>query len=101
MNRRKQYRQGDLLFVEVNQLPRTARRVEHRVIAEGETTGHMHQVLDETAVLYEDGNVKFLEALGDASVVHEEHGTLVLPKGLYRVIRQREYSPDRVRKVRD
>jgi hypothetical protein len=34
-------------------------------------------------------------------VVHEEHAAIPLPKGWYRVIRQREYVPGSVRLVAD
>ena len=36
-----------------------------------------------------------------ATLVHEEHGPVPLARGLYRVIRQREYAPQQVRYVRD
>ena len=36
-----------------------------------------------------------------ATVAHEEHGPITLPRGSYRVWRQREYSPEAVRPVRD
>jgi hypothetical protein len=32
-----------------------------------------------------------------ARVVHEEHGAISLPRGWYRVVRQREYTPGAVR----
>jgi hypothetical protein len=97
----KQYRQGDLLFIEVKSLPGGLHRLEHRIIAEGETTGHKHEVIDETAILYEDGNGKFLEALVDTEVVHQEHHTIKIPKGFYKIIQQREYAPGAIRYVQD
>jgi hypothetical protein len=33
--------------------------------------------------------------------VHEEHGAIPLPRGWYRVVRQREYTPGAVRIVAD
>lgn len=104
----KQYRQGDLLFVEVSRVPETARKLGHSIVQEGEATGHAHQFVGDVAVLYEDGDVKFLEALHDTPVSHEEHATITLPKGFYKVVRQREYTPPepnweapRIRRVRD
>jgi hypothetical protein len=29
-----------------------------------------------------------------AKLVHEEHGTIMLPEGFYKVIQQREYVPE-------
>lgn len=44
----------------------------------------------------------FLEVTGEtAEVVHEEHATIKLPQGTYRVWRQREYSPTEIRIIRD
>jgi len=97
----RQYRQGDLLFVEVTVIPSSARKTGHAIIEEGEATGHKHQVLDGSAHLFEDGNVKFLEILESATIVHEEHAPLRLPQGLFQVIKQREYEPEGPRYVRD
>ena len=33
--------------------------------------------------------------------MHEEHGAITLPKGWFRVVRQREYVPGAVRPVAD
>jgi hypothetical protein len=36
-----------------------------------------------------------------ATLIHQEHGPVVLPQSDYRVWRQREYSPKEIRIVRD
>lgn len=36
-----------------------------------------------------------------AELRHEEHGTISIPKGDYRVTRQREYHPEAIRNVAD
>jgi hypothetical protein len=97
----RQYRQGDLLFVEVPSVPDSARSLRHRIIAEGEATGHRHQLAGNTAELYEDGTVMFLKVIDWASIIHEEHDEIRLPEGAYRVVRQREYQPETPRFVRD
>ena len=35
------------------------------------------------------------------AVTHEEHASIQLPKGNYRIVRQREYSPEAIRNVAD
>ena len=40
-------------------------------------------------------------AEGGVSIVHEEHGTVSVPKGDYEVTIQREYSPEEIRSVVD
>lgn len=100
----KHYRQGDVLFVAIDQLPageQKSRASGH--ILEGEVTGHVHRVaeLDHAEVL-EVGDGLFLR-VSDAgvSIVHEEHKSLTLPAGNYEVRRQREYSPEEIRNVAD
>ena len=43
----------------------------------------------------------FLQLPEGGRVVHEEHAAITLPKGWYRVVRQREYLPGAVRIVAD
>jgi hypothetical protein len=96
------YRQGDLLFVEIKDLPANLKEQPTMVIAEGEVTGHSHR-LSEGRVLENKRDV-FLEVVRAARVVHQEHHTINLPPGRYRVIRQREYTPTapaKIREVRD
>jgi hypothetical protein len=94
-------RQGDLLFIRVDGLPDRATLLPHRILAEGEATGHSHRVEEETAELYDAGVERFLHAIRESLVVHEEHGPVTLGEGWYRVIRQREYTGRRERYVRD
>jgi hypothetical protein len=97
------YRHGDVLVSLVPYLPSDAVKRPHLVLAEGEVTGHAHRVADRsTAELWESGADRYLHVVADhARLVHEEHGPIDLPKGVYRVWRQREYSPQEIRVVRD
>jgi hypothetical protein len=96
------YRQGDVLIVPVAQMPaglEPVARVGSRVIlARGEATGHAHAVRDERAALFRDPQLAsiFMLVSGEDPVAleHEEHGTIAIPPGEYRIVRQREYSPD-------
>lgn len=84
------YRQGDLLFVREDSVPEWMRRngkTADGVIKLGEATGHAHKLVD--GDLYQR---QFIESKGGARVVHEEHDTIELPEGVYRVIRQREFG---------
>ena len=100
----RQIRQGDVLLVRVDQpaasvvdVPREDGRV---VLAHGEVTGHAHAIVDEAAQLVTaaEADELFLIVHGDVSVslVHEEHETLMVDPGVYRVVRQREYRPAQV-----
>ena len=88
-------RQGDLLIVRVNNIPEGAEKQDHRVLAEGEATGHMHEL--DSGTLYEkDGTLYFsvTEKEKKSTLNHQEHAALTFAPGKYKVIRQREYSPE-------
>jgi len=90
------YRHGDVLVSRVTSLPTGARKREGTILAHGELTGHSHRIQQSHAVqLWTSGSELFLEVKGaQASLVHEEHQTIELPQGFYRVWKQREYRPD-------
>jgi hypothetical protein len=97
------YRHGDLLVKKVDAIPEGARALHHLVLAEGEVTGHSHRIAErDAAVLYDADFELYFEVRHDrATLVHQEHGPIELPRGLYRAWRQREYSPREIRYVRD
>lgn len=95
------FRQGDVGLVRVasvpvktTAIPRDNGRI---VLAYGEVTGHAHAILDEAVELVRemDTNDRFLRIMnsGGATLTHEEHATVMLPPGDYRVIQQVEYVP--------
>lgn len=89
------FRQGDIYIESVRCVPEGATRQFSTVLAEGELTGHRHRILDfQTACVFTAGNEIFVDVTADrAEIVHEEHGTIELNRGVYRVWRQREYDP--------
>ncbi|MFE4579846.1 hypothetical protein [Streptomyces chartreusis] len=106
------YRQGDVLIVPVTEdavpthvahAPRERRDGRGRlVLALGEVTGHAHAIVGPGELIREPGPFGPLLRLPQGGrVVHEEHAAIALPKGWYRVIRQREYVPGSVRIVAD
>lgn len=104
-------RQGDLLFVPVEEIPEQAKQKENGVIAEGEATGHHHRVasIEDAEVLVQEhwrGGAQVYVRVGPngVSIVHEEHGPVALaPSTTYKVNRAREfdYLADAARIVRD
>ncbi|MGA5820196.1 hypothetical protein ACPC54_20295 [Kitasatospora sp. NPDC094028] len=107
------YRQGDVLIVPVEksavpprvpELPVQPRDARGRmVLALGEVTGHAHAVVGPGELRREAGpfGSAWLHLPEGGRVVHEEHAAISLPKGWYRVVRQREYTPGAVRMVAD
>ncbi|MBI3980695.1 hypothetical protein HY345_01735 [Candidatus Microgenomates bacterium] len=94
------YRQGDLLFRVIKNIP-TVKPVKGNILVRGEATGHSHRVAG--GDIFRDKNgLLYLKVLKEAKINHEEHKTIKLGKGNYAVIRQREYvSGDMVRIVVD
>ncbi|MBD2523521.1 hypothetical protein [Nostoc sp. FACHB-133] len=90
------YRHGDVLIRHIASLPVGAQKRVGATLAYGEITGHSHRIQQFHAVqLWVHGSDLFLEVKEpSATLVHEEHRAIELPKGLYRVWRQREYRPD-------
>lgn len=103
------YRQGDVLVARVEQVPEGLEAVEREdgkvVLAHGEATGHHHAIAEPGAELLEgkDLEERFLRVLqeGGVALTHQEHSTITLPVGDYRVMRQREYAPEAPRYVAD
>ncbi|MEU0132869.1 hypothetical protein ABZ172_02330 [Streptomyces sp. NPDC006296] len=107
------YRQGDVLmarfeesevpahFLDAPGEPRDGRG--RLVLALGEVTGHAHAVQGPGRLLREAGpfGPMLLHLPEGGRVVHEEHAAIALPKGWFRVVRQREYAPGAVRIVAD
>jgi hypothetical protein len=97
------YRHGDVLLKSIATIPKNAQKHQGVILAHGEVTGHSHRLQPSDAVqLWVDGNELFLEVKPTgATLIHEEHRTIQLPSGLYRVWRQREYRPDAYVEVED
>ena len=95
------YRQGDLLFILQEEQPDVELTVRpSQVIVAGEATGHAHRLTGGSVLEAPDGTL-YLELIEPTRVVHEEHDALTLGPGWWLVVRQREYTPDAVRTIRD
>lgn len=94
-------RQGDLLIIAVASLPEGIRPKDDRILAEGETTGHLHE-LDGGEVFTKNDALFFTVTQGcEVVLTHPEHHPLTFAPGSYEVIRQREYRPQGWRHVSD
>lgn len=99
MQKKKMYRQGDVLFIEISGLPKEAGKATEQknpVLVEGEATGHAHRVESlDTAHIFAISTLLYVQAVRETHIVHDEHDTIILPPGNYQVVRQREYvAPD-------
>lgn len=119
----KAYRQGELLFVlkaikDMQGLEKAlAKGKRTTVVAEGEATGHKHELADpDTAILVDIRNAyiwiddenpefhnfeKILHTKTGTTIKHPDHQDLSLPAGTYYIRTQREYDEMRSRRVVD
>lgn len=97
-------RQGDLLFIKQddNQSVAFETTVVDGIMARGEATGHTHRLRSgsDNAVKKAAG-LLYLLAVTKAFVDHEEHKTVELEPGTWKVQRQREYRPNGWQQVAD
>ena len=111
---RNLYRHGDLLITRINAVPQSAINISSKIIAEGEVSGHKHTLVGQATVRIlpgreaghkiiervERGHVSinripelYFSASEDVKLTHEEHKTLELPRGSYKVTKEREFNP--------
>jgi hypothetical protein len=97
------WRHGDVLIAAVASMPRDARRRVTPILVWGEITGHSHRLAEpDTAELWEWQGALFIDVVAEtATVIHEEHRPITLPRGIYKVWQQREYTPRAIRTVID
>ena len=96
------YQQGDVVIKVVSEVK--GKKLNHLTLAQGESSGHSHTITKGEAELYEHEGTLFLKVLSDeAELTHQEHHTVVLPKGDYEIGIVKEYShfDEEVRKVKD
>lgn len=100
----KQQRQGDVLLVPA-ELPQGAVQAESKgdvILAYGEVTGHAHRIKESTKVrMWAAGAERFLQVMEAAALTHEEHATVTIPPGVYKLPMQVEYSPAELQRVAD
>lgn len=89
------YRQGDVIIKVIDaETKGEAKLLPHLTLAEGEATGHRHRITKGMAELYQlTVGIMYLKVLSEfATLYHEEHEEIELPKGDYEVLIEREYD---------
>ena len=92
-------RHGDLSFHKVAELPRDAKKIASKVLAEGEVSGHMH-VLQGDAQIFMQGGNRYLEVGAGGAVIQHvdqfggltgEHDTIQIQEpGVFVMQQERE-----------
>lgn len=87
-------RHGDVLIELYNgEIPSESKKRDGKVLFWGEKTGHRHSI--DVGEIFETKNGDlYLRVDKLTKVTHEEHKTVTLPKGVYRVRQKRQYASD-------
>ena len=109
--KKRMMRHGDVVLLEVDEIPSGLREDKEKILARGEATGHHHKVLDGAVVMRGFNDECYLDVQKKvAKIVHQEHGDQVghltyrfkdIPEGRYKVIIKREYRHGEETLVRD
>lgn len=94
--------QGDVILIKVEKIPRGIKKKNNH-LAEGEATGHFHNAIGKGVAVLEKGEELYLDAPNGCEVEHQEHKTIAVPVGKFKVVRVREYDhfAEEARKVQD
>lgn len=96
-----QWRQGDVLIESISETELKGQEADSNLLVRGEGRYHGHFATGD-ATVYRSGSELFLSVHSSARIEHlhtetlqftGEHAPIELPKGYYRIIRQREYNP--------
>jgi len=93
-------RHGDLLIRKTKEIPSNLKPANTVIIAEGEKTGHKHQLHGNVTVYKQELGSLCFKVKTSAELVHQEHKTIQIPEGMYVVQQEREFNPfENIRRV--
>ena len=99
------YRQGDVVLKQIETLPegsKPRKDIGDVVLKFGTATGHSHRIRTGAVVRIAADNKEYLEVTKkSATLIHDEHSTIQLPKGVYEILQQREHTAAGIRNVTD
>lgn len=83
---------------------KNVKKLDHTILASGESSGHFHEAAGPDVALYETGpDLWYLDAPAGAEINHQEHGTITLPPGQYdrHIVREYDHFLEESRNVVD
>lgn len=99
------YEQGDSFYI-AEPIPKNAKEtdLEKGIVEHGEATGHAHRLDAENWQYFETPEkTRHLKIVKPVALRHEEHETIILPPGDYRIgrVREKEMFGDLINPVVD
>lgn len=80
---------GDVIYTEIDKLPNGLIKLEGNLIHKGE---QHHHVIKGDFELYGNKQTEYIIANSDCELLHDEHDTVSLPKGIWHKTIQKEYD---------
>jgi hypothetical protein len=86
-----------------NSIPKTAKKLPHNHLAEGEASGHFHAADASDVQLFEFDGGLILSAPNGSEVTHQEHNTILVPPGTYdrSIVQEYDHFAEEARDVVD
>lgn len=102
MKTKIQIRQGDVMAIGIDKLPKGLKKKGNNVLVHSDSTMHDHTLVNGTVFMDKDGKL-FADVPSDTQIVHTmDHDPVGVPKGVYEIRRQVQHSMgDMVEVVRD
>jgi len=96
------YQQGDVIIKRAKGKI-TGKKLDHGILAEGEATGHKHEIKTGNYDLIEKDGELYLINKEEVTVTHQEHSPINLPPGKWSIGIVQEFDPfkEEARKVID
>ena len=95
--------QGDCILVKVASIPKEAKKIAFKgIVLKGEGA-NTHEIAPDEVEVYDQDGIMYLKVDKETKLIHQEHGTQKLDKGLYKRVIEREfdYYEQEARQVRD
>jgi len=94
--------QGDVILKRCSGVK--GKKLNHLVLAEGEHTGHKHQIIEGDAEIYDDNGTFYLRVVSEQAILaHEEHAHQVIEQGDYQIgiVQEYDHFAEEARNVAD
>lgn len=90
------------MLIPCDNIPDKAKLLKTKTLALGEVTGHHHTIKGQ-ALVYEDKGQKYVHAQQNVILEHQEHKTIPIQEGKYKLVTEQEFNPfeSQIVRVRD
>jgi hypothetical protein len=96
------HRHGDVILKAIKAIPKEAGPMNGKTLAEGEVTGHSHQIAEGVAHLFRYDDKTYVRVVSEYALLrHQEHKEIKLPQGDYEYWIQQEWKENGWAKVID